>query len=86
MGLFYFLGMACLNLPIQSLVNPNPEGYSMLSQFRGVLFTPKNFFAILAEIHLQRPIRLLNRMLFWTIVGFVKNRSEFLYVEFVEQH
>jgi hypothetical protein len=67
---YHLVAMACLNYPIKRLANPDPEGdsFPLPAQFLEVLFTPKHRIFLWLDIKLQRPIRLLNRMLFWSIV------------------
>jgi hypothetical protein len=66
----HLVAMACLNYPIKRLVNPDPKGdsFPLSAQFLEVFFTPKHQILLWLDIQLQRPIRLLNRMLLWSIV------------------
>ena len=80
-SLFWFNSI-CLSYPVKRLANPglNDETLPLLnSVMEGVLFTPKDTFSLVPRtcvvmlgVYLQRPIRLLNRMLFWSIVDCVK--------------
>jgi hypothetical protein len=66
----FHLGMACLSYPIKRFANPDsnidtfPLGFAMWLVF----FNPTNSIAFVLGVKLQRPIRLLNRILFWSIV------------------
>jgi hypothetical protein len=67
---FHVVGMACLSYPIKRLANPDlnddklPLAFAMWRAF----FSPTNSFSFVLGVKLQRPIRLLNRILFWSIV------------------
>jgi hypothetical protein len=70
---FYMVGIKCVGYPIKRLVNPDLDD----DEFRlkvGLLtlFTPTNFFSNILLLQLQRPIRLLNRILFWSIVDCIQ--------------
>ncbi len=67
---FHLVGMAFLCYPLKRLVNPDPDGDRFPLGFAmwWMLFNPTNSFAFVLGMKLQRPIRLLNRILFWSIV------------------
>jgi hypothetical protein len=60
------ISMACLCYPVKRLVNPDLTGDEFTSA--AVYFTPMNSFWMFLGVKLQRPLRLLNRLLFWSIV------------------
>jgi hypothetical protein len=82
--IFYYLFMfswICLSYPVKRLANPDLDGKNLplVISFLRALFTPTNKFSLVPNsislmlgVKLQRPIRLLNRMLFWSIVDFVE--------------
>lgn len=73
---------SCLSYPVKRLANPDldDENLALVDSFMaGVLFTPKDTFAsvpktflVTVGLYLQRPIRLFNRLLFWSIVDFTE--------------
>jgi hypothetical protein len=84
MLIFYYPFMfswMCLSYLVKRLANPDleDEGLQLVFSLRSALFTPTNKFSLVPNslslmlgVKLQRPIRLLNRMLFWLIVDFAK--------------
>jgi hypothetical protein len=79
--LFFLFSWMCLSYPVKRLANPDleDEGLQLVFSLRSALFTPTNKFSLVPNslslmlgVKLQRPIRLLNRMLFWLIVDFAK--------------
>jgi hypothetical protein len=71
---FTWVGMVCLLYPIKCFVNPDPNGdtFPIKNEFLGVFFTPRSSFFMWIDVALQRPIRLINRMLFELMVDGVK--------------
>jgi hypothetical protein len=82
MDLFFLVSWMCLCYPVKRLANPDLEDeglQQLVFSLRSALFTPTDKFSLLLNllslmlgVKLQRPIRLLNRMLFWSIVDFAK--------------
>jgi hypothetical protein len=69
----FLVGLICLGYPIKRLANPDLEdSENPLRAALVALFTPTNFFSSTLLIQLQRPIRLLNRILFWAIVDCIR--------------
>ena len=70
---------------MKRLANPDLDDENLLlldSLMAGVLFTPKDTFSLVPKsflvmvgVYLQRPIRLLNRMLFWSVVESTRNHG-----------
>ncbi|KAF2797892.1 hypothetical protein K505DRAFT_396808 [Melanomma pulvis-pyrius CBS 109.77] len=75
---FYFLfyvAAGCFNYLIKRMANPSSLGEDFMSLASGsnVFFTSANkWVAFLDFFVLQRPVRLLNRLLFWGCVDLVK--------------
>jgi hypothetical protein len=70
---FYMVGLVCLGYPIKRLANPDlDDGELRLKVGLLTLFTPTNLFSCILVFQLQRPIRLLNRILFWSIVDCIR--------------
>ena len=75
--LFWLVAMPVLNYPIKCLVNPARDDPFDLGQLMfGTFFTAESHWCLVDCLILPRPVRLLNRMLFWTI----KNSIEGLWV------
>jgi hypothetical protein len=77
----FLISWMCLSYPVKCLANPDFDGenLSLVISFTRVLYTPTNTLSLVPNslslmlgLKLQRPIQLLNRMLFWLIVGFTK--------------
>jgi hypothetical protein len=69
----FLVGLICLGYPIKRLANPDlDDGDIPLKAALLALFTPTNFFSCILLSKLQRPIRLLNRILFWSIVDCIR--------------
>ena len=71
---FTWMDLVCLLYPVKRFANPGPNGvtFSIANRCFGVFFTPRSDWFILLDIALQRPVRLLNRMLFESAVEGVK--------------
>jgi hypothetical protein len=70
---FYMVGLVCIGYPIKRLANPDlDDGERLLKAALLALFTPTNLFSCFLVFQLQRPIRLLNRILFWSIVDCIR--------------
>jgi hypothetical protein len=74
--LVFFAACGCLNYPIKRMANPDPQGESLVHLLTGrnILFTSDDGWVALMEyLFLQRPVRLLNTILFWGGVDLIKN-------------
>jgi len=72
---FTWVGMVCLLYPVKRFANPGPNGdtFPIPDGFLGgVFFTPRSNWFILLDVALQRPVRLLNRMLFESATDGIK--------------
>jgi hypothetical protein len=70
---FYMVGLVYIGYPIKRLVNPDlDDGELHLKVGLLTLFNPTNFFSNILVLQLQRPMRLLNRILFWSIVDCIQ--------------
>jgi hypothetical protein len=73
--LVFFAACECLNYLIKRMANPNPLGESLVHLITGrnILFTSDDGWVALMEyLFLQRPVRLLNTILFWGGVDLIK--------------
>lgn len=63
---FTWVGMVCLVYPVKRFANPDPDGDAFPIRYAlvEVFFTPRSYFFNWLDIILQRPVRLVNRMLF----------------------
>ncbi|KAF2712274.1 hypothetical protein K504DRAFT_499378 [Pleomassaria siparia CBS 279.74] len=71
----FYVPMACLNYPVKRLANPAPssqgEDFYFLLGAGDVLFIVENMrLKVLTTFLLQRPVRALNKILFWWCVDF----------------
>ena len=68
-GIFYFAS-GCLNYFVKRLANPNLHGDNFplgVEEYYHVFFTPRRWIYSLLDLLFQRPTRVLNGMLFWSI-------------------
>jgi hypothetical protein len=78
--IFLFVGfhvaLGCLSYPIKCLVNPGQAGNDFYI-FCGlhVLFTSEDVRLVFLGFLLLRPLRWLNRMLFWSCIGWFEDRG-----------
>jgi hypothetical protein len=69
----FLVGLICLRYPIKRLTNPDLEDSEIpLKAALLVLFNPTNRFSCFLLLQLQRPVRLLNKILFWWIVDCIR--------------
>ena len=71
---FTWAGMVCLLYPVKRFANPDPNGdtFTVKNEFMGVFFTPRSYWFIYLDFALQRPVRLVNRMLFELVAEGIK--------------
>jgi hypothetical protein len=71
---FTWVGMVCLLYPVKRFANPDPNGdsFTMKNEFMGVFFTSRSCWFICLDFALQRPVRLVNRMLFELVAEGIK--------------
>lgn len=69
----YYITLGCLSHFVKRFANPDPtSSYLPIMGAKDVLFTTHVFGGHVVQLILQRPIRLLNRMLFWMCVGWIE--------------
>jgi hypothetical protein len=66
--MFVFVGTACLCWPVKGLANARSAGDGFFPIFN-VFFTPRSAGLGWLDLMMQRPVRWLNRLLFWETVG-----------------
>ena len=71
---FTWVGMVCFLYPVKRFANPDPNGdsFTVKNEFMGVFFTPRSYWFIYLDFALQRPVRLVNRMLFELVAEGIK--------------
>ena len=75
---FHWVAMVCLLYPVERFADlgSKRDTFSIANQFTGVFFTPRWSWFMFLDLVLQRPVRLVNRMLFESTAKGVKRSRD----------